>query len=39
MDVVSDWPTIGARVVVWSERPPSRKPRDLRLAPGTGHVA
>jgi hypothetical protein len=28
MDVVSDWPTIGARVLVWSERPPSSKPRD-----------
>ena len=25
---MSDWPTTGTRVLVWSERPPSSKPRD-----------
>jgi hypothetical protein len=28
MGRVSEWPTVGARVVVWSERPPSSTPRD-----------
>lgn len=28
MGGVSDWPTTGTRVVVWTERPPSSAPRD-----------
>ena len=28
MVVVSEWPTHGERVLVWSERPPSSTPRD-----------
>lgn len=35
---MSDWPTSGARVLVWSERPPSSTPRDPREAT-VDHVA
>jgi hypothetical protein len=34
MGRVSEWPAVGARVVVWSERPPSNTPRE----PGEGTV-
>jgi hypothetical protein len=35
---VSEWPTVGARVLVWSERPPSSTPRDPHEAT-VDHVA
>lgn len=27
-DAMSDWPAVGTRVVVWTERPPSKTPRE-----------
>ena len=38
MAVVSEWPTAGTRVLVWSERPPSSTPREPREAT-VDHVA
>ncbi len=38
MTAVSEWPTAGTRVLVWSERPPSSTPREPREAT-VDHVA
>jgi hypothetical protein len=32
IEPVSEWPAVGARVVVWTERTPSRAPREPREA-------